>query len=223
MFSDDEMIPISTLSHYYFCPRRVALIHNENLWQENQWTSEGRVLHENVDRFSKKSSRDLLIVRSLRLFDRLRGVYGIADVVEFHRQKDEKNGVSLNNKSGTWLPVPIEYKRGKIRTDESYCLQLCAQAFCLEFTYNTILEYGFLYFCSSGARKQIFLTSDLRNKTEETIIKVRSLLSHEKTPLPIYNKRCKQCSMNEMCMPKITDKVSCYLKKNIFTKEETKE
>ena len=49
------------------------------------------------------------------------GLIGKADVVEFHRSR-----------YGTWLPFPVEYKRGKPKADDCDKVQLCAQAICLE-------------------------------------------------------------------------------------------
>jgi hypothetical protein len=39
MFSEDELIPISVLQYYSFCPRQVALIHLEQLWEGIDWGS----------------------------------------------------------------------------------------------------------------------------------------------------------------------------------------
>lgn len=43
---DDNLIPISALQHYLYCPRQCALIHVEQLWAENRQTAEGRLLHQ---------------------------------------------------------------------------------------------------------------------------------------------------------------------------------
>ena len=60
--------------------------------------------------------------------DRL-GVSGKCDVVEFRESPD---GVPIAGREGKWLPVPVEYKRGKIKDINADRLQLCAQAICLE-------------------------------------------------------------------------------------------
>lgn len=44
-----QMIPLSALQHYAFCPRQCALIHNEQAWAENYLTAQGQALHERVD------------------------------------------------------------------------------------------------------------------------------------------------------------------------------
>ncbi len=46
---DMRLIPLSALQHYAFCPRQCALIHNEQAWEENYLTAQGKALHERVD------------------------------------------------------------------------------------------------------------------------------------------------------------------------------
>lgn len=98
----DELLMLSALQHFVFCERQCALIHIEQVWSENMFTAEGRIMHERVDTENRESRGKVRIefgmpLRSLRL-----GITGRADVVEFHRKDD-----------GTWQPFPVEYKRGK--------------------------------------------------------------------------------------------------------------
>ena len=60
---------------------------------------------------------------------------GKADVVEFHRMDD-----------GTWIPFPVEYKRGKPKIGDCDKVQLCAQAICLEEMLNVEIKKGALYY-----------------------------------------------------------------------------
>ncbi|RBG39120.1 CRISPR-associated protein Cas4, partial [Xanthomonas oryzae pv. oryzae] len=43
---DADLIPLSALQHYLYCPRQCALIHVEQQWAENRQTAEGRLLHQ---------------------------------------------------------------------------------------------------------------------------------------------------------------------------------
>ena len=43
MYSEDDLLPISALQHLMFCERQWALIHLEQVWQENFLTAEGRL------------------------------------------------------------------------------------------------------------------------------------------------------------------------------------
>ena len=41
-----DFVPLSALQHYAYCPRQCALIHLEQIWEENSHTAEGRLMHE---------------------------------------------------------------------------------------------------------------------------------------------------------------------------------
>lgn len=225
MFLEDDLIPISALSHYNFCPHRVMLLYVDQIWCENQWTMEGRILHETTDQENRKVSHDIRFVRSLRLVNWEYGLCGIADVIEFIRITDssESGGVTFPNVDGYWYPIPVEFKRGKKRTDRSYEIQLCAQALCLEETFHLSLNHGFLYFGGSGQRKKIELTSVLRKETIEISEAVRRIIFSKDVPRPVYYaKKCRECSLVEYCLPKIVQlgTVKAYFVKNISDKEE---
>lgn len=45
---DSDFLMISGLKHFQFCRRRWALVHIEQLWEENALTLEGHYMHERV-------------------------------------------------------------------------------------------------------------------------------------------------------------------------------
>ena len=45
IYSEEDFIMISALQHYVFCERQCALIHVEQIWNENRATAEGRIMH----------------------------------------------------------------------------------------------------------------------------------------------------------------------------------
>ena len=57
MFDEDDLLPISALQHALYCERQFALIHIEQIWEENQFTAEGSVLHERIDTEHHESRR----------------------------------------------------------------------------------------------------------------------------------------------------------------------
>lgn len=62
MYTDDEMLMLSGIQHYMFCPRQWALIHIEQQWAENRLTAEGNILHENVDNpFYRQKNGDVIL------------------------------------------------------------------------------------------------------------------------------------------------------------------
>ncbi len=83
--NENDYIMLSALQHYLFCPRQCALIHLEQIWEENALTVKGYLLHEKVHNEENESRRDIIISRSLRLASEKLGLSGMADVVEFHR------------------------------------------------------------------------------------------------------------------------------------------
>ena len=191
----DDLLMISALQHYAFCPRQCALIHIEQIWQESGRTAEGRIMHERVHDESRESRGDIRIdygvsLRSLRL-----GLIGKADVVEFHRQPD-----------GSWLPFPVEYKRGKPKADNCDKVQLCAQAICLEEMLSVAISEGALFYGQTRHRLDVVFDETLRRETEETARRAHSLIASGRTPPPVYEKRCESCSLMADCLPKTIQK-----------------
>jgi CRISPR-associated exonuclease Cas4 len=64
-------------------------------------------------------------------------VWCVCDVVEFMASTE---GVKLSNRTGLYLPAPVEYKRDPV--DEA---QPCAQARSLEEMRTTSIPSGYLY------------------------------------------------------------------------------
>jgi len=127
MYSEDDLLPISALQHLLFCERQCALIHIEQVWDENRLTAEGRLIHERVHEADDESCGDVRIVRGLRLRSLRLGLTGVADVVEFHRvdtgwgassrgdaesaefqRTNTVAGVPLTEAHGLWRPFPVE-------------------------------------------------------------------------------------------------------------------
>ncbi len=202
--TDDDLVMLSALQHIIFCERQCALIHIEQLWSENMFTAEGRIMHDKVDTAKQEKRKDIRVeygvpLRSLRL-----GLIGKADVVEFHRQGDN------------WHPSPVEYKRGKPKKDNCDNVQLCAQAICLEEMLNCSINEGALFYGTTRRREVVVFDTDLRTETEESAKRVHELISSGTTPKPVYSKKCKSCSLEQLCMPKMcgnTGKASAYLLK----------
>ncbi len=195
MYTEDDLIPLSALQHLLFCERQCALIHIEQVWQENLFTAQGRILHERADSGIIESRRDLRIesgvpLRSLRL-----GLIGKADVVEFHR-------VGIGE--GTlWRPFPVEYKRGQPKKDNWDRVQLCAQAICLEEMLLVEVPEGALFYGKNRRRQEVRIDEELRRETEQAAARLHELVRSGKTPLARYEKKCKSCSLMTLCMPKV--------------------
>ena len=202
MYSDDALLPISALQHIIFCERRAALIYIEKLWDENVYTAEGRVVHEQVHEVDTESRGDIRIVRGLWLKSSRLGLYGRADVVELHRITDDSTERQIALPQGqTWYPVPVEYKRGRLRDERSYAVQLCAQGLCLEEMLDMRLDMGMLYYAGTRRRLAVSFDSGLRKETEEAALRMHELVSSGITPKVRMQTKCGYCSLNESCLP----------------------
>lgn len=202
MFTEDELLPISALQHLEFCPRRCGLIHIDGLWAENAATAEGRVLHQGVHQAGGEKSNGVRIARRLRLASRALGLFGVADVVEFH-PAEQAEGAALHGLAGWWRPFPVEYKRGRRKPEVSYRVQLCAQALCLEEMLETVVPAGALYHGKTRRRQQIDLDEPLRRRTRLRARELHELIASGRVPPPVPGPKCKFCSLAGKCVPKL--------------------
>jgi CRISPR-associated exonuclease Cas4 len=200
MYSEEDLLPISALQHFLFCPRQWGLIHLEQAWSENLLTAEGRLLHDKAHESETENRPDLRIVRGLRLCSYRLGLTGQADVVEFYKTE---NGIMLDSAAGLWQLVPVEYKRGNPKIDTCDEVQICAQALCLEEMLKTNIERGFIFYGKPRRRQQVDFTATLRRQTEQIVQELHRLIADKITPRAKYGKKCKSCSLFELCMPKV--------------------
>jgi CRISPR-associated exonuclease Cas4 len=190
-YAEDDLIMISALQHYAFCERQCALIHIEQIWDENRATAEGRIMHERVHEQDRESRGEVRIEFGLPLRSLKLGLVGRADVVEFHRL--EKN---------QWQPFPVEYKRGKPKVDHCDLIQLCAQALCLEERTGHTIDEGMIFYWRSRRRMRVLITPELRAHTEATVQRAFDLLEAGVLPPPTDVKaRCHDCSLEPICLP----------------------
>ena len=187
----DDLLSISALSHYIFCKRRCALIHIEQLWIENMFTAEGRVMHDNAHDQRIENRKNVRIERGIPLRSFALGLTGKADVVEFHKE------------GRAWLPFPVEYKRGKPKADDCDTVQLCAQALCLEEMLSVEVRAGALFYGKTRRRHDVAFDAELRARTTETARQLHEFVARAETPQPDFRKKCESCSFFDVCMPKV--------------------
>ncbi len=204
MFADDDLLLLSGIQHMAFCERQWALIHVEQVWAENVRTVEGKHLHERADDpFFDESRKSLRIVRSMPLISQRLGLRGVADVVEFYQSEAAIEGVTcrLKDRQGWWRPVPVEYKRGKPKSDDRDAVQLCAQAMALEEMMGVSIAEGFLFYAQIKRREAVAIDEKLRCHTTELALRIHELLRSGITPKAPKGKHCSQCSLVEECQP----------------------
>lgn len=184
-----DIIAISTLNQFIFCPRRCALMHVEGIWSANEHTAKGTILHTHADERGYEVIGNAKLLRALPLYSTQYGLSGKADIVEIRGEET----------------IPVEYKKGKKRVFDNDNIQLTAQALCLEEMFQTKISRGFIYHASSKKRREVTIDESLRTETIKTIEIVRELLAHENIPKAEYKPRCEGCSLYNICLPKLSD------------------
>ena len=176
---EDQIVLISALEHYSYCPRQCALIHVERIFDENVFTLRGRHAHERADEAHTAWENGVRVERALPLWSDQLGLQGRGDVVEFHPDGQV---------------VPVEYKNGTRRERRHDDVQLCAQAFCLEEMLSVSVERGAVYSLQTRRRREVAFDDTLRDETQAMIEEIRAMQG-SRGPLPParndhYGPRC---------------------------------
>lgn len=200
-YKEEDFLKLSGLQHYIFCDRQWALIHIENQWAENAKTVDGEFFHKNAhNSISHEKRGNILITRGMYIHSRELGVSGQCDVVEYHR---DNAGIQLPNENGKWVPLPVEYKRGHAKIDDSDKVQVCAQAMCLEEMYCCAIPMGAIFYGETRRRQDVNLTLELRQLVKTTLKKMHELYGRGKTPKARLKSGCRSCSLKEICVPEL--------------------
>jgi len=191
MLKDDTLrsVPISALQHYSYCPRQCALIHQEQSFDDNEYTLRGHRAHRRVDSGEISVEAGVRVMRALPLHSERLGLVGKADVVEF--LPDGR-------------PYPVEYKQGKRHRRDHDDIQLAAQAICLEEMTGREVPEGAIYHYKSKRRRVVPITPALREEVARVATAVRKLLASDRMPPPADDARlCRACSLREACQPEL--------------------
>lgn len=214
VYDPSDFLLLSGIQHFQFCERQWALIHIEQEWDENVLTIDGKHLHQKADNpFIREKRHNTLYVRALPVHSAVLGITGVCDVVEFYQ---DINGVELRNERGTYLPIPIEYKRGRPKRDLSDTLQLVAQAICLEEMLLCPVSQGYLFYHEIRRRIAVEITNELRMHVKKTVKRMHDYYHRRYTPRRVKTgKHCKCCSLRHICLPELITKesVSSYMKR----------
>ncbi|WKZ38395.1 MAG: CRISPR-associated protein Cas4 [Anaerolineales bacterium] len=215
-YTQDDLLPLSGIQHFLFCRRQWALIHIEQQWKENALTAEGRIMHKRVDDpFFTETRNGVITARSVPVASYRLGLSGVCDVVEFTPSPD---GIKLPNRDELYLPAPVEYKRGKPKREPVDEAQLCAQAMCLEEMLSTGIPRGYLYYGQTRRREEVELTPQLRTLVKEISEEMHNYFRRGYTPKVKTHKGCRSCSLADICLPVLQEKViaaSRYIKQQI--------
>ncbi len=197
-----EPIAISALQHYAYCPRQFALIHVEQVWEENRMTAEGRLLHQRVDSGESETRQNIRTERGVLLCSQQYCLTGKMDLLEIEQDSVERY-------------IPVEYKKGKKKLADWDRIQLCAQALCLEEMREISIEQGAIWYWQERRREVVIFDQVLRDKTLATIEEAHKVIESGVTPKPVSDRtRCRGCSLAALCQPKTfrQDRSAQYIK-----------
>lgn len=181
-----DPVPLSALQHWAYCPRQCALIHQEQVFDDNVHTARGQAVHALVDQPGYEVKAGVKLERALPLWSERLGLIGKADLVEIHPD-------------GT--PYPVEFKHGRKRRAIHDDIQLAAQALCLEEMFGHPVLKGAVYHASSRRRREVVIDEPLRRLVVQTADAIRAMLASERLPPPVNDARCRECSLKDLCQP----------------------
>lgn len=189
MSGDTQVIMLSALQHYAYCPRQFALIHVEQVWADNRFTAEGNILHERVDSGVAEQRKGTRFERGVMLKSQRYHLTGKMDLLEIEQGDPPKY-------------LPVEYKRGKPKIEDWDRVQVCAQALCIEEMRDTDVTEGAIWYWEVRRREPVLIDDALRATTVAAIEGAHAILVSGETPPPTDNlKRCRACSLVDLCEP----------------------
>lgn len=199
VYKEEDYLMLSGIQHYVFCRRQWALIHIENQWEENVRTVEGHLIHEKAhDKQLSETRGNLIISRGMPIFSASLGTSGECDVVEFRKSN---TGIALFGREGLYEVIPVEYKKGREKEDDSDELQLAAQAICLEEMLCCSVPKGYLFYHEARRRKEILIGEELRERVKEIFTEMHQIYNRRYTPKVKRTRRCNACSLKDICLP----------------------
>jgi CRISPR-associated exonuclease Cas4 len=196
----EDYPPLSALNDLLFCPRRCYLHRVEGVWTDNVHTVRGTLDHRRAHSGGDSSLGDVRVVRGIWLTSHRLRVLGVADIVEFHPAVD----------GGKETLYPVEYKRGARRRWHNDDVQLCAQAICLEEMLGVAVPGGAIYHVRTRRRREVAFDAALRTRTREAAERLHALLAAATAPPPVVHPKCKECSVQPVCLPSLIATPSAY-------------
>lgn len=197
---DDDLIAISSIASYTFCPRRYYLLNIEcnNTNYGNELTAKGKAEHQTVHEAKIERRKSLIIVHDMQVFSKSLGIIGNCDTVEFYKTSTGSYVPFLN---GTYEFTVVEHKRKEIEWNDCDIMQITAQTMCLEEMYNTIINQAYIYYSTTNKKVSVDITNENRKKLKDTIEKIRQTELLSEAPPVIFLKSCKNCAAYTICNP----------------------
>ncbi len=222
LYADEDMLQLSGIQHYVFCPRQWALIHLDQQWTDNRLTAEGSMLHANVDNptLRETNGSPTITLRGLRIASPRLGLTGIADAVEVEPFPDAPRSKKALLRSKRFAVMPVEYKRGRPKTTDCDRIQVAAQAIMLEEMLGVKVGQGAIFYWEVRHREYFDITDAMRADVERCSQEMHSILATGLLPAAHKTSSCRSCSLVDLCLPALSKKsAATYL--NTMLHEET--
>jgi CRISPR-associated exonuclease Cas4 len=175
----EELINVSDLNQYNYCPRRYWYLHFYDTQGRNYERIEGKTRHQN-----QSTRGDWL--NELYLESKELGLKGKIDVLDLEEAR----------------AVPVERKRAEsgqyYRSDK---VQLAGYCMLLEEHINESVREGAIYLYETDQRLHVTITEDHRESVRKQIKEMCSMASDSVPPLTDNPSKCEKCSTREYCMP----------------------
>jgi len=175
----DELVNVSDLNQYQYCPRRYWYLHFFDTQGRNYQRIEGKTRHEN------KSKRGNWL-NELYLESESLGLKGKIDVLDLEDGRT----------------VPVERKRASSGdyywNDE---VQIAGYCMLLEANIDESVREGAIYLYETDQRMHVPITEDHREAVRETVDAMRSMSPGEVPSLTDNPTKCEKCPTREYCMP----------------------
>ncbi len=202
--SPADYLPARMINEFVYCPRLYYYEHVEGVFVHNRETVEGAQLHKRVDaKQDALPSADELIessspakMRSVMLSSDRLGVTAKIDLLE------TRDG----------MVVPVDYKRGKPRTESDGSLgawapdrvQLGVHALILQ-DHGYRCDEVVVYYATTKQRVRVAVDEQLVQETLEAIRGARRLSAGD-IPSPLKDSpKCPRCSLVGICLPDETN------------------
>jgi CRISPR-associated exonuclease Cas4 len=178
----DELVNVSDLNQYLYCPRRYWYLHFFDTQGRNYQRVEGKTKHEN-----KATRGDWL--NELYLESEPLGLKGKIDVLDLEDGRT----------------VPVERKRASSGdyywNDE---VQIAGYCLLLEQHVDGSVREGAIYLYETDQRMHVPITENHHDAVREAVAAMRAMSPKDVPPLTDNPNKCEKCSTREYCMPKET-------------------
>ena len=219
LYEEDDMLQLSGIQHYMFCPRQWALIQLDQIWEDNYLTTEGILLHQHVDNpFLRETGHTAaLTLRGIRIASHTIGLSGITDALEIHPHDNAPSGKKALLASRMFDALPVEYKRGKPKTNDCDRMQVASQALILEEMLSIHIDKGAIFYWETRHREYVDIDDAMKEKVRVIAKEMHEVFDSRKMPTPVKRKECKSCSLIDQCLPALNGKdVKKYLKESLL-------